>query len=150
PSGRRVIVTDTVGFIQNLPTELVEAFAATLEEVRQAHMLAIVVDASHPDCEAQLATVLETLADMGCDQPALLVLNKADRLSAREQRARRLTLGDVSGMSPLCISALRESGLRELRQAFDSMAARVVPETRANRQRRDAASGDSVPERAAG
>ncbi|MBV9100411.1 MAG: GTPase HflX [Candidatus Dormibacteraeota bacterium] len=150
PSGRRIIVTDTVGFIQNLPTELVEAFAATLEEVRQAHMLAIVVDASHPDCEAQLATVLETLADMGCDQPALLVLNKADRLSAREQRARRLTLGDVSGMSPLCISALRESGLRELRQAFDSMAARVVPETRANRQRRDAASGDSVPERAAG
>src|SRR5579864_9543167 len=53
PSGRRIIVTDTVGFIQNLPTELVEAFAATLEEVRQAHMLCLVVDASHPDAEAQ-------------------------------------------------------------------------------------------------
>lgn len=150
PSGRRIIVTDTVGFIQNLPTELVEAFAATLEEVRQAHMLAIVVDASHPDCEAQLATVLDTLADMGCDQPALLVLNKTDRLTPAELRARRLSLGDVSGMSALCISALRSTGLRELRQAFDSLAARVVPDTRANRQQRDARPGDDVPERAAG
>ena len=54
PSGKLVILTDTVGFIQKLPTELVEAFAATLEEVRQAHMLCVVVDASHPDAEQQL------------------------------------------------------------------------------------------------
>ena len=52
PSGKLVILTDTVGFIQKLPTELVEAFAATLEEVRQAHMLCVVVDASHPGCRA--------------------------------------------------------------------------------------------------
>src|SRR6202011_1490820 len=55
-SGRRVILTDTVGFIQSLPTELVEAFAATLEEVREAHLLAIVVDVSHPTCVEQLTT----------------------------------------------------------------------------------------------
>src|SRR6202011_5095737 len=55
-SARRVILTDTVGFIQNLPTELVEAFAATLEEVRAARMLAAIVDASHPDADAPLTT----------------------------------------------------------------------------------------------
>jgi GTP-binding protein HflX len=79
-SGRRVILTDTVGFIQALPTELVEAFSATLEEVRRAHLLALVVDVAHPECEAQLRTVLATLADMGCDQPTLLVANKVDRV----------------------------------------------------------------------
>ncbi len=133
PSGRRVILTDTVGFIQSLPTELVEAFAATLEEVRQAHLLVIVVDGSHPDCEAQLRTVLDTLRDMDCDQPSLLVLNKADRLRATALRDARLRLGDVAGVSPLCVSALRGTGLRELRQAIDALAARVVPDTKANR-----------------
>ena len=135
-SGRRIILTDTVGFIQNLPTELVEAFAATLEEVRQAHMLAIVVDGSHPDCEAQLTTVLETLADMECDQPALLVINKFDRVRPSEQRSVRLRLGDIAGLSPICISALRGTGLREFRQALDSLAAQVVPDTQSNRPRR--------------
>jgi GTPase len=133
PSGRRLIVTDTVGFIQNLPTELVEAFAATLEEVRQAHMLAIVVDASHPDAEQQLSTVLETLQDMGCDQPSLLVLNKIDRLSPAALHDAALRLGDVAGVSPLALSALRGSGLREFRRALDGLAEHVVPETRANR-----------------
>ncbi len=85
-SGRRVIVTDTVGFIQSLPHELVEAFGATLEEVREAHLLAIVVDASHPDAEAQLETVLETLEEMDCDQPAILAVNKVDRLCPRRGR----------------------------------------------------------------
>jgi GTP-binding protein HflX len=132
-SGRRMILTDTVGFIQKLPTELVEAFAATLEEVRQAHMLAIVVDGSHPDAELHLATVLETLADMGCDQPSLLLINKIDRLDAREQRQIRLALGDVAGVSPLLVSAARDIGLRELRQALDAIAADLVPDTRANR-----------------
>jgi GTP-binding protein HflX len=151
PSGRRVIVTDTVGFIQKLPTELVEAFAATLEEVRQAHMLAIVVDGSHPDCEAQLRTVIDTLAEMGCDQPALLVVNKIDRLTAAEQRQMRLALGDVAGYSALAISARTGAGLRELRQAIDGLAGRIVADTRANRP--IVASLDAPeaePERAAG
>jgi len=133
PSGRRVIVTDTVGFIQSLPTELVEAFAATLEEVRQAHLLAIVVDGSHPDAEQQLVTVLDTLRDMRCDQPSLLLISKCDRLTASELRSVRLRLGDLAGTSPLPISAIRGTGLREFRLMLDSMAARVVPQTRANR-----------------
>ena len=151
PSGRRVIVTDTVGFIQKLPTELVEAFAATLEEVRQAHMLALVVDGSHLDCEAQLQTVLDTLEDMGCTQPALLVVNKCDRLSESELRRVRLSLGDIAGTSAIAISARTGDGLRELRQAFDGLAGRIVADTKANRPLISAFSADSATrEHAAG
>ena len=132
-SGRRIIVTDTVGFIQSLPHELVEAFAATLEEVREAHLLTIVVDASHPDAEAQLETVLATLDEMGCDQPAVLAVNKVDRLGAAtaDDMARRL--GAIAGLPPVRISAARGTGMRELRQAIDALAAEAVPDTRANR-----------------
>jgi GTPase len=132
-SGRRIIVTDTVGFIQSLPHELVEAFAATLEEVREAHLLTIVVDASHPDAEAQLETVLATLDEMGCDQPAVLAVNKVDRLgpAAAADMARRL--GAIAGLPPVRISAARGTGIRELRQAIDALAAEAVPDTRANR-----------------
>jgi GTP-binding protein HflX len=132
-SGRRIIVTDTVGFIQSLPHELVEAFAATLEEVREAHLLTIVVDASHPDAEAQLETVLATLDEMGCDQPAVLAVNKVDRLgaAAADDMARRL--GAIAGLPPVRISAARGTGIRELRQAIDALAAEAVPDTRANR-----------------
>jgi GTP-binding protein HflX len=149
PSGRRVIVTDTVGFIQKLPTELVEAFAATLEEVRQAHMLALVVDASHPDCEAQLRTVLDTLEDMGCTQPALLVVNKCDRLTPSELRRVRLSLGDIAGSSAIAISARTGEGLRELRQAIDGLAGRIVADTRANRPLIAALQADTPPPRQA-
>jgi GTP-binding protein HflX len=132
-SGRRVILTDTVGFIQSLPHELVEAFAATLEEVREAHLLAIVVDASHPDAEAQLETVLATLDEMGCDQPAVLAVNKVDRLDAAEADEIARRLGDIAGMQPLQISARKGTGMRELRTAIDALAAEAVPDTRANR-----------------
>ncbi len=132
-SGRRVIVTDTVGFIQSLPHELVEAFSATLEEVREAHLLTIVVDASHPDAEAQLETVLETLDEMGCDQPAILAVNKVDRLDSAEATEVAERLGAVAGLSPVLISATKGTGLRELREAIDKLVAQVVPDTRANR-----------------
>jgi GTP-binding protein HflX len=132
-SGRRIIVTDTVGFIQSLPHELVEAFAATLEEVREAHLLTIVVDASHPDCEAQLATVLATLEEMACDQPAVLAVNKVDRLDAAEAAEVAQRLGDIAGLSPVLISSTKATGLRELRAAIDELAAEAVPDTRANR-----------------
>ncbi len=132
-SGRRVILTDTVGFIQALPTELVEAFNATLEEVRGAHLLALVVDVSHPECEAQLRTVLATLAEMGCDQPTLLVANKIDRLDAAAVDEVASRLEEIAGCRALLVSAARGTGLKELRLAIDELAARVVPETRANR-----------------
>jgi GTP-binding protein HflX len=132
-SGRRVILTDTVGFIQALPTELVEAFSATLEEVRRAHLLALVVDVAHPECEAQLRTVLATLADMGCDQPTLLVANKVDRVVDGRVDELVGSLEDVADCRALRVSARLGTGLRELRQAIDELAGRVVPETRANR-----------------
>jgi GTPase len=132
-SGRRIIVTDTVGFIQSLPHELVEAFAATLEEVRGAHLLTIVVDASHPDAEAQLETVLATLDDMECDQPAVLAVNKVDRLSPAEADEMARRLGSIAGIPPVQISAVKGTGMRELRHAIDVLAAEAVPDTRANR-----------------
>jgi GTPase len=132
PSARRVILTDTVGFIQNLPTELVEAFAATLEEVRQAHILAVVVDASHPDAERQLATVLETLEGMDCHQPALLVMSKVDRLDQSRRALMAGRLGAIAETAPVLVSSRTGEGIRELRQAIDQVAARVVPTTRAN------------------
>jgi len=133
PSARRVILTDTVGFIQKLPTELVEAFAATLEEVRAARMLAVVVDPVHPDADAQLTTVLETLHQMDCGQPALLVLTKSDRLTPSEAAEVGERLGAIAETDPVLVSSVTGDGLRELRAAIDALAARVVPETHANR-----------------
>lgn len=133
PSSRRVILTDTVGFIQNLPTELVEAFAATLEEVRAARMLAVVVDGSHPDAPAQLTTVLETLHAMEADQPALLVVSKADLVPPAELPHVVAALAAIAETSPIVISSVSGDGLRDFRTAIDALAARVVIETRANR-----------------
>ncbi|GAC1571638.1 MAG: GTPase HflX [Candidatus Dormibacteria bacterium] len=132
-SGRRIIVTDTVGFIQSLPHELVEAFAATLEEVREAHLLTIVVDAAHPDAEAQLETVLATLDEMDCEQPAVLAINKIDRLSTAEADDMARRLGAIAGLPPVQVSATKGTGMRELRHAIDELAAQAVPDTRANR-----------------
>jgi GTP-binding protein HflX len=147
-SGRRIIVTDTVGFIQSLPHELVEAFAATLEEVREAHLLTIVVDASHPDAEAQLETVLATLDEMDCDQPSVLAINKIDRLGVAEAAEIARRLGIIAGIPPVLISAARGTGMRELRHAIDEQAAGAVPDTRANRPIIAAESFDApAPER---
>jgi GTP-binding protein HflX len=132
PSARRVILTDTVGFIQNLPTELVEAFAATLEEVKQAHILAVVVDASHPDAEQQLTTVLETLAAMDCRQPAILVMSKVDRLDDNRRALMAGRLAAIADSRPLLVSSKTGEGIKELRAAIDTLAAKVVPDTRAN------------------
>ncbi|HEX6538128.1 MAG TPA: hypothetical protein VF155_02990, partial [Candidatus Dormibacteraeota bacterium] len=111
---------------------------------------ALVVDGSHPECEAQLRTVLETLADMGCDQAALLVVNKMDRLTAAEQRRVRLALGDIAGTSALSISARTGAGLRDLRQSIDSLAGRIVADTRANRPITAALVEHTEPRHAAG
>lgn len=81
PSGREVLLTDTVGFINNLPTQLVAAFRATLEEISEATVLVHVVDVTHPNAREQVATVNETLLDLGVDgQPIVYALNKIDAL----------------------------------------------------------------------
>ncbi|MBR1711960.1 MAG: GTPase HflX [Alloprevotella sp.] len=73
------LLTDTVGFIRKLPTDLVESFKSTLDEVREADLLLHVVDISHPDFEEQIEVVNKTLADLGCAQtPTVIIFNKTD------------------------------------------------------------------------
>jgi len=79
PDGRPYTMTDTVGFVRNLPHQLVEAFRSTLEEVEQADLVLHVVDAGTPDPAGQLATVRQVIAEVGAgDVPELVVFNKAD------------------------------------------------------------------------
>ncbi|SDC14083.1 GTP-binding protein HflX [Melghirimyces thermohalophilus] len=80
PSGEKVMLTDTVGFIRNLPHHLVEAFQSTLEQVREADLLLHVVDASHPEAGKQMIAVDRVLKELQADRvPTLTVFNKADR-----------------------------------------------------------------------
>ena len=73
------LLSDTVGFIRKLPTDLVESFKSTLDEVREADLLIHVVDVSHPDFEEQITVVDKTLADLGCaEKPSIIVFNKID------------------------------------------------------------------------
>ncbi|MDQ3343262.1 MAG: GTPase HflX [Actinomycetota bacterium] len=79
PDGREVVATDTVGFVKKLPTQLVEAFKSTLEDTLRANLLLHVVDAAHPEAEAQILAVDRVLAEIGADaMRRVLVLNKAD------------------------------------------------------------------------
>jgi GTP-binding protein HflX len=123
PSGRRVILSDTVGFVSSLPTELVAAFRATLEEVVEADLILHVRDISHPDTEAQKADVLGVLGGLGIDPDAdggeglVEVLNKTDRL---DEAAREL-LGAQSARQPgaIPVSALTGAGVPELLAEID-------------------------------
>jgi GTP-binding protein HflX len=86
PSGRRVLLSDTVGFIRNLPTTLVDAFRATLEEVTAAALLLHVVDISAATANEQTAHVMKVLGEIGAETtPQLLVLNKSDKLGPGER-----------------------------------------------------------------
>ncbi|GAB6157071.1 GTPase HflX [Desulfotomaculum varum] len=85
PNHDRILLTDTVGFIQNLPHHLVAAFRATLEEVREADLLLHVADAAHPNCEEQIRAVESVLASLQClDKPIIMVFNKTDMIEGQE------------------------------------------------------------------
>ncbi len=116
PSGRVVLLSDTVGFIQKLPVSLVAAFRATLEEIAEADLLLHVVDSSHPRAWEQIEVVEDTLAELEASRiPKLLVLNKTD-LGTCEVPPNYPQLGyrDV-----VCTSAVTGKGLAELREAID-------------------------------
>ena len=73
------LLSDTVGFIRKLPTDLVDSFKSTLDEVRESDLLLHIVDISHPDFEEQIQVVEKTLADLGCaDKPSMIIFNKVD------------------------------------------------------------------------
>jgi GTP-binding protein HflX len=128
PSRRRVLLSDTVGFIRNLPTTLVEAFRATLEEVTAAALLLHVVDLTAPTAAEQAAHVLKVLAEIGAERtPQILVLNKSDRLSEadRQQDLCALThrlLGETAqnnASRAALASGLTGAGLPELLELID-------------------------------
>jgi len=120
PGGRQLLFTDTVGFIQKLPTELVAAFRATLEEIVEADVLLHVVDITHDNAEQQAATVLHVLEELhATDQPIVTALNKVDLLpdpGVAEQQLAGLADGNT-----MAISALTGQGLAELLGRIDEV-----------------------------
>lgn len=111
PGGREVLFTDTVGFIQKLPTALVAAFRATLEEIAEADLIVHVVDLTHQNVEEQVATVLQVLDELGAaDQPLVTALNKIDRLP--EPAMARAATAEFT--HSVAVSALTGEGLPEL------------------------------------
>lgn len=125
PSGRSVVMSDTVGFITDLPVELVAAFRATLEEVAEADVLVHVRDIAHPETDAQKADVLTVLAQLhrAADKPQRIIeaWNKIDLLDPERQRARTeraLAAGDQA----VAISALTGEGVPALLELIDTHA----------------------------
>jgi GTPase len=119
PTGREMLLSDTVGFIQKLPTDLVAAFRATLEEVTEADVIVQVLDASSSTVLEQAATVEQVLADLGAkDKPRVVALNKVDLLGPA---ARRRAIGAISTRYPgaVPISATKRTGFGELLSAVD-------------------------------
>jgi len=126
PSGRRVLLSDTVGFIRDLPPGLIAAFRATLEEVQEAALILHVTDVSDPNNADQDTEVEKILSDLGVkDRPTLHVLNKIDRLSPVEIEG----LCESNGKLP--VSALTGIGLEKLLQKIDELVP-VDPMVRLN------------------
>jgi len=123
PSGRRIILSDTVGFISQLPHELVEAFRATLEEVSEADVILHIRDVAHPETIAQRADVIKVLDDMVADgtldanwpERTVEVLNKADLVGGVGE----VTLREGS----VAVSAITGEGLDALKAAIDARIA---------------------------
>jgi len=128
------LLSDTVGFIRKLPTDLVESFKSTLDEVREADLLIHVVDISHPDFEDQMKVVDKTLADLGAGQkPTIVLFNKTDAYTWVEKEADDLTpatrenitmeelqrtwMGRLKGEC-LFVSALKKTGIENMRKVL--------------------------------
>ena len=129
PGGQKAILSDTVGFISDLPTQLIAAFRATLEEVLEADLIVHVRDISHPDSAGQARDVEQILAELGvgAEVPVLEVWNKIDLLP-EDERAARIT--EAARRGPVfAVSALEGSGLETLVGAIEG--ALTPPETEA-------------------
>jgi GTP-binding protein HflX len=116
--GQELLLTDTVGFVQRLPTTLVAAFRATLEEVTEADLLVHVVDASHPSVHRQIAAVEQVLEEIGAGGlPMVVALNKIDRMPLDIP----LQLQGIAGTLPkVSVSALEGIGIEELLQCIST------------------------------
>ncbi len=117
PGGREVLFTDTVGFIQKLPTQIVAAFRATLEEIIEADLLLHVVDTTHPHAAAQIEAVEDTLAELEVDHlPQIVALNKADLLPAGYDPVEELAIEDPA----VLVSAVTGQGIEALMVAIEA------------------------------
>ena len=117
PSKRRVLLSDTVGFLRDLPPDLIAAFRATLEEVQEAALILHVTDISDPNHTEHDSEVLKVLEDLGVqDRPRLQVLNKADRLSPEERQGLN---GNGSRSQRALVSAVSGEGLPDLLTQID-------------------------------
>lgn len=133
PGGQQMLLTDTVGFIQKLPTQLVAAFRATLEEIGEADLLLHVLDITHPNAAQQTHTVMETLKELHADnRPILTVLNKVDRLEGVDE-AEVGQLAGALGMPSdyVAVSAERGWGLDMLLKRIEEMGSARMDEVEA-------------------
>lgn len=120
PGGKEALITDTVGFIQKLPTQLVAAFRATLEEITEADLILHVVDITHPNAAQQAQTVEAVLSEIGAsDKPVLLALNKVDLLHDTGKSHELV----ISRPNAVAISALRSRGIEQLLFRIESALA---------------------------
>jgi GTP-binding protein HflX len=134
PSGSEALLTDTVGFVQNLPHDLIDAFRSTLEETAYSDFLIHVIDASHPDPVACYETTLEVLGSLGCaDKPSIILLNKMDLCPDAEHLApikqRHEHVYQVSIKSGEGIEAVREA-IEELIFGMYPIESYILPEDR--------------------
>ena len=124
------LLTDTVGFIRKLPTQLVESFKSTLDEVVEADLLIHVVDISHPDHQSQIDTVNRLLADIGAaDKPVIMVYNKIDALEDTEDSEQSACPDDSAYQEPqghtIRISAAKKLNIEPLRNLLYNEIARI-------------------------
>ena len=118
PSGTEVLLTDTVGFIRNLPTQLIKAFRSTLEEVIYCDAILVVADVSDPEYEAQLSVTEQLISELGAaDKPVIYAFNKCD---VREDGFTMPT--GMRNREGVCISALTGQGMEQLAALLDSTA----------------------------
>ncbi|RMG92726.1 MAG: GTPase HflX [Chloroflexi bacterium] len=123
PGGREVLFTDTVGFIQKLPAQIVAAFRATLEEIMDADLILHVVDATHPHVAAQIEAVEDTLAELEVDHlPCVMALNKADRLPEGLDPIEALQIDKPA----VVVSALTGEGIDELLLTIEAAMVRYM------------------------
>jgi GTP-binding protein HflX len=127
PKGEEVLFSDTVGFIQKLPTQLIASFRATLEEIIDSNVLLHVVDMTHPNAFEQVSAVEETLEEIGAvDKPVVMALNKVDRqlLHKAKEGMNGLRVGEEwlrDFPDAVLISALRGTGLEALLERVEEV-----------------------------
>lgn len=128
PGGQNILLTDTVGFIQKLPTQLVAAFRATLEEINEADLLLHIVDLTHPNAQEHAQTVEATLAELGVGKrPTLTILNKVDLLEGVGPEAVGQLVAEMGLPGDfVAVSAQRRWGISELLARIESTLAKSM------------------------